>query len=150
VDAINSTIANPNPAHGLYILDSFSTAVEHLTRLICHHHQVSAFTQQLWGVFATNVEEFRAGFLSLPGKRIMICHTITREDELTKEVRTVPSVPGQSGEKLPKDFNEVYYFEGRNSAGKYRVLTTASRRYIARTTRGFAVEEDIDNVLKKI
>ncbi|PWT72875.1 MAG: hypothetical protein C5B60_08965, partial [Chloroflexi bacterium] len=79
-----------------------------------------------------------------------ICHTITREDELTKEVKTIPSVPGQSGEKLPKDFNEVYYFEGRNTSGKYRVLTTASRRYIARTTRGFGVEEDVDTVLKKV
>jgi len=150
VDAINNTIANPNPIHGLYILDTMTTTVEHLTRLICHHHQVSSFTQQLWGVFASCVEEFRAGFLSLPGKRIMIAHTITREDELTKEVRTIPSVPGQSGEKLPKDFNEVYYFEGRNSAGKYRVLTTASRRYVARTTRGFAVEEDLDNVIKRV
>jgi hypothetical protein len=150
VDAINSTIANPNPAHKLYVLDTMSTAVEHLMRLICHHHQVSSFTQQLWGVFASNIEEFRAGFLSLPGKRIMILHTITREDELTHEVRTIPGIPGQSGEKIAKDFNEAYYFEGRNSAGKYRVLTTASRRYIARTTRGFAVEEDLDNVLKKI
>lgn len=150
VDAINSTISNPNPLHQLYILDTMTTTVEHLMRLICNHHQVSSFSQQLWGVFATNVEEFRAGFLSLPGKRIMICHTITREDELTKEVKTVPSVPGQSGEKLPKDFNEVYYFEGRNSSGKYRVLTTASRRYIARTTRGFGVEEDIETVLKKV
>lgn len=150
VDAINATITSPDPRHAIYVVDSFSTAVEHLQRLICHHHQVSTFTQQLWGVFAMNVEEFRAGFLSLPGKRILICHTITREDELTHEVRTVPSVPGQSGEKLPKDFNEVYYFEGRNTNGKYRVLTTASRRYIARTTRGFGVEEDIETVLKKM
>jgi hypothetical protein len=150
VDAINLTIANPSPVHGLYVLDSLSTAVEHLMRLICHHHQVSMFTQQLWGVFAMNIEEFRSGFLSLPGKRIVIAHTITREDELTHEVRTIPSVPGQSGEKLPKDFNEVYYFEGRSTGGKYRVLTTASRRYIARTARGFAVEEDVETVLKKI
>jgi AAA domain len=150
VDAINSVISNPNPAHGLYVLDTFTTTVEHLQRLICHHHQVSSFSQQLWGVFATNVEEFRAGFLSLPGKRILICHAFTREDELTKEIRTLPSVPGQSAEKLPKDFNEVYFFEGRGTTGKYRVLTTASRRYVARTTRGFAVEEDLDTVLKKV
>jgi hypothetical protein len=150
VDAINETIAHPNPAHGLYIVDSFSSAVEHLTRLICHHHQTSAFSQQLWGVFATNVEEFRAGFLSLPGKRILILHTITREDELTHEVRTIPGIPGQSGEKIAKDFNEVYYFEGRNTSGKYRVLTTASRRYVARTARGFSVEEDVETVLKKV
>jgi hypothetical protein len=104
----------------------------------------------LWGVFATNVEEFRAGFLSLPGKRILILHTITREDELTHEVRTIPGIPGQSGEKIAKDFNEVYYFEGRNTSGKYRVLTTASRRYVARTARGFGVEEDVETVLKKV
>jgi len=150
VDAINATIANPNPAHGLYILDTLTTTVEHLMRLICHHHQVSSFSQQLWGVFAQNIEEFRSGFLSLPGKRIMICHAFTREDELTKEVKTLPSVPGQSAEKLAKDFNEVYYFEGRGTTGKYKVLTTASRRYTARTTRGFAVEEDLDTVLKKV
>lgn len=151
VDAVNRTIASPNPAHALYVLDTMSTAVEHLMRLICHHHMVSSFTQQLWGVFASNIEDFRAGFLSLPGKRIMVLHTITREDELTHEVRTIPGIPGQSGEKIAKDFNEVYYFEGRGgSAGKYRVLTTASRRYVARTTRGFAVEDDVDNVLKKV
>jgi len=150
VDAINRTISKPDPSHGLYILDTMTTTVEHLMRLICHHHQVSSFTQQLWGVFASCVEEFRAGFLSLPGKRIMIAHIITREDELTKEVRTVPSVPGQSGENLPNDFNELLFFEGRNTSGKYRVLTAASRRYIARTTRGFNVEEDVETILKKI
>lgn len=151
VDAINTTMSNPNPLHGLYILDTLTTAVEHLQRLICHHHQVSSFTQQLWGVFAMNIEEFRAGFLSLPGKRIVICHAFTREEELTKEVKVLPSVPGQSAEKLAKDFNEVYYFEGRSStSGRYRVLTTASRKYVARTTRGFPVEEDLDTVLKKV
>ena len=150
VAAMNDVIAKPNSEHTVYVLDSMSTVVEHMMRLILHHHQVSQFTQPLWGVFASNVEEFRAGFLSLPGKRIMIAHTITREDELTKEVRTVPSVPGQSGEKLPKDFNECWFFEGRGSSGKYRILTAASRRYIARTAKGLPVEADLDEAIKVI
>ena len=32
VDAINSTISSPDPRHAIYVVDSFTTAVEHLMR----------------------------------------------------------------------------------------------------------------------
>ena len=56
--------------YDLVVLDTLSTTVEHLQRLICYHHQVSTFTLPLWGVFATDIEEPRAGLLGLPCRKI--------------------------------------------------------------------------------
>jgi cellulose biosynthesis protein BcsQ len=133
--------------YDLVVLDTLSTVVEHLQRLICYHHQVSTFSLPLWGVFATNLEELRAGLLGLPCQKIFICHTRTQENEDTNEVRILPSVPGQTGEKLIKDFNEAWYFRGRDSAtGPYKLLTTATRRYTCRTTLPVPAEISIDEM----
>lgn len=137
--------------YSLVVLDTLSTTVEHLQRLICYHHQVSAFTLPLWGVFATNIEELRAGLLGLPCRKIFIAHTRTHENEDTNEVRVLPSVPGQTGEKLVKDFNEAYFFQGRQNANSpYKVLTTASRRYTCRTTLPLAAEVTVDELFKAV
>lgn len=135
--------------YSLVVLDTLSTTVEHLQRLICYHHQVSTFTLPLWGVFATNIEELRAGLLGLPCRKIFIAHTRTFENEDTNEVRVLPSVPGQTGEKLVKDFNEAWFFQGRQGS-TYKILTTASRKYTCRTTLPLAAEVTIDEVFKAV
>jgi cellulose biosynthesis protein BcsQ len=139
-----------NNPYSLVVLDTLSTTVEHLQRLICYHHQVSTFTLPLWGVFSTNIEELRSGLLSLPCRKIFICHTRTSENEDTNEVRVLPSVPGQTGEKLVKDFNEAYFFQGRASTGAYRVLTSASRKYTCRTTLNLPTEASVDDLFKAV
>jgi cellulose biosynthesis protein BcsQ len=137
--------------YDLVVLDTLSTTVEHLQRLICYHHQVSTFTLPLWGVFATNIEELRAGLLGLPCRKIFIAHTRTSENEDTNEVRVLPSVPGQTGEKLVKDFNEAYFFLGRSGpTAPYKALTTASRKYTCRTTLSVAAEVSLDDLFKAI
>jgi energy-coupling factor transporter ATP-binding protein EcfA2 len=137
--------------YSLVVLDTLSTTVEHLQRLICYHHQVSTFTLPLWGVFATNIEELRAGLLSLPCRKVFIAHTRTSENEDTNEVRVLPSVPGQTGEKLVKDFNEAYFFLGRSGpSSPYKALTTASRKYTCRTTLPIPAEVPLDDLLKAI
>jgi hypothetical protein len=135
--------------YSLVVLDTLSTTVEHLQRLICYHHQVSTFTLPLWGVFATNIEELRAGLLSLPCRKIFIAHTRTSENEDTSEVRVLPSVPGQTGEKLVKDFNEAYFFLGKTANG-YRALTQASRKYTCRTTLPLPAEANIEDLFKAV
>jgi hypothetical protein len=140
-----------NCPYSLVVLDTLSTTVEHLQRLICYHHQVSTFTLPLWGVFATNIEEIRAGLLSLPCRKIFIAHTRTSENEDTNEVRVLPSVPGQTGEKLVKDFNEAYFFLGRaGPTAPYKVLTSASRKYTCRTTLSVPAEVTVDDLHKAI
>jgi cellulose biosynthesis protein BcsQ len=135
--------------YDLVVLDTLSTVVEHLMRLICYHHQVSTFSLPLWGVFASNLEELRAGILGLPCQKIVICHTRTVENEDTNEVRILPSVPGQTGEKLIKDFNEAWYFRGRDSATQpYKLLTSATRRYQCRTTLDVPVEVTLDDMFQ--
>jgi cellulose biosynthesis protein BcsQ len=137
--------------YSLVVLDTLSTTVEHLQRLICYHHQVSTFTLPLWGVFATNIEELRAGLLSLPCRKIFICHTRTSENEDTNEVRVLPSVPGQTGEKLVKDFNEAYFFLGKSGNPPiYRVLTSASRKYTCRTTLDLPGETSVTDLLNAL
>src|SRR5262245_10463322 len=97
------------------------------------------------------MEELRAGILSLPCRKIFIAHTRTSENEDTNEVRVLPSVPGQTGEKLVKDFNEAYFFMGRSGLNSpYKALTTATRKYTCRTTLPLAQEVSLDDLFKAV
>jgi DNA polymerase III delta prime subunit len=134
----------------LVVLDSLTTINDHLEALILSHHKTAVFSLPLWGVLKANYKEFFGGFHSLPCDRIVIAHSKTVQDELTKEINIFPMLDGQMAEKLPKDFNEVYFFQGRNRDGKYVIRTASNRKIIARTTKGFDDEELIDTVLARV
>lgn len=129
------------------VIDSLSNVVEHLVRMIQYHHKTFQFTQPLWGVYMSNIEELKSGFLRLPCVRIMIAHAKTVQDEATSEVWVRPLIAGQMADKIGKDFNEVYYFIGGSREG-YKIRAHADRRHVARTTKSFTDEELISKVIK--
>lgn len=133
--------------YDLVVLDGLTNTCAHLEKLILHHHKTNVFTLPLWGVLKSNFAEFLSGFLALPCDRIMIAHSKVMQDKITEEVMIRPMIDGQFADKIAMDFNEVYYFLGRNKEGKYVVKTHADRKFVARTTRGFADEEYVDKVV---
>ena len=148
VEFINSLIDQSKDfPYDLVILDSLSSLVEHMERLILHHHKAATMSLPLWGIYAANLQELKGGLLSLPCDRILIAHSKIIQEELTSEVIVRPLVAGQTADKLPKDFNEVYYFVGR-SQGKYRVRLHADRKYVARTSKAVPGDEvTVDEML---
>jgi len=136
--------------YDLVVLDSLTTTNDHIEALILAHHKTAVFSLPLWGVLKSNYKEFFGGFHSLPCDRIIIAHSKIVQDEDTKAINVLPMLDGQMAEKLAKDFNEVYFFLGKNRDGKYTVRTASNRTITARTTKGFDDEELIENVLKKI
>jgi hypothetical protein len=151
VEFINS-IGGMNPfPYDLVVVDSLTKLVEHMEYLIYAHHKVGVMSLPLWGVYKNNVNNFINGLLALPCDVILIAHAKTTQDELTDQIWVRPMIDGQSADKLPKDFNEVYYFMGRSSADKkYYVKTVSDRRFIGRTTLGFSDELPIDDVIEKV
>lgn len=137
--------------YDLVVLDSFTRLMEHLNRLVLSHHRTAIFSLPLWGVYKSNAEEFVSGFLSLPCDRILIAHSKTVQDSITEEVLIRPMAEGQIADKLPKEFNEVYYFLGKDrQTKKYKLQTSASRKIVARTSKNLADEVDVDDVIGKL
>jgi hypothetical protein len=136
--------------YDLVVLDCLTTLNDHLESLILSHHKTAVFSLPLWGVLKSNYKEFFGGFHSIPCDRIIIAHSKTIQDEITSEVSILPMLDGQMAEKLAKDFNEVYFFLGKNREGKYMVRTASNRKITARTTKGFDDEEFVEKVINKI
>lgn len=151
VDFINSLLdVKGEFPYDLVVLDCLTTLNDHMESLILSHHKTAVFSLPLWGVVKSNYKEFFGGFHSLPCDRIIIAHSKIVQDEDTKAIHVLPMLDGQMAEKLAKDFNEVYFFLGRNRDGKYMVRTASNRTITARTTKGFAEEEFVDKILEKI
>ena len=130
-------------------VDTITTLQEHLCALVMNHHKTSTLAKPHWGVIKNNWIEFFSGFLTLPCDRIVICHDGTREDDVTNSVEVRPALLGSYRNEIGKNFNEIYHFSGYEG-GKYKVRTAASKKYLARTTKGFKEEELVDAVLEKI
>lgn len=148
VDFINELQEKPLP-YTTVVLDPLTAVAEHLTFMILAHHQVSTFTQPLWGVYKQNLLEFTKGFLSLPAHRIIIVHETVREDERTEEVTVRPSIQGSYRDEIAKEFTEVYRFEGRRPSGKFMIRTSANGRYLGRTSKGLPMECAVEEMLAK-
>ena len=144
---INELLNRAPLEYDLVVLDSFTILVEHLTRLIMSHHKTAVFSLPLWGVYKSNFQEFLAGFLALPCDKIMIGHSKTMQDEITKEVLVRPMLDGKMADDIGMHFNEVYYFNGCDRNSEYTVLTQASRKYIARTTKSLDASATINALL---
>lgn len=131
------------------VLDTLTELSTHLERLILAHHKVSTFTLPLWGVYKNNMVEAISGLLALPCHKIIVTHSTVRENEDTQEITVRPSILGSYKDEIGKNFTEAYYFFGKvGNPSEYQVLTSATKRYIARTTfPGFQAEEKLEKVI---
>ncbi len=141
----------------VYILDSLSRLVEHLTRLLIYHRGKGKFGKKKeddmnwpsWGSYKANLEEaFNVltasdkHFICTVHEKTMTERTVTMvgpSQSIESEVVTgyKPLVDGQMREKLAGYFNEVYYMDVKDAKGEkpsqYRFRTKGSK-YDARTS----------------
>jgi len=148
VDITNELLSLTPFPYDVVIWDSGSQTVDHLIKLILHRHQMGSMTETLWGVFGSNFNEYLQGFLRIPCDRIAIFHDrhVTKRDKeghITEEF-TRPSVYGQSGMNIARNFSEVYYFLGRRQDSTYAIQTAADAILPARTTKGLEFRQTLD------
>lgn len=132
------------------VIDSLTSMIEHMKRLIAHIQGKAHFTYDEWAIVLSNLEEFfytmkylletpdRPGFKHI----IITAHETTERDEVTGKIQTLPFIEGQMRHKVGKYFEEVYYCQVEvPKAGTpiYKVLTVSTERYTARTSRELPV-----------
>ncbi len=136
-----------NPPENVLVIDSLTSMVEHMKRLISHVQGKTQFTFDEWAIVLSNLEEFFyicKGLLKqddgTPGfdHIIITAHEMTERDEITGKIQTLPFVEGQMRHKVGKYFEEMYYCSVELPKGGmpvYKVLTVSTERYTARSSR---------------
>ena len=119
------------------VLDSYTSANEHIKRLILAVNQAITMSQPLWGALLTNFEELNNTLLRLPCNVIMICHEKISKDELSGAITYRPLIDGAMSHKIGKDFEEVYYMDKvvRGNDVKYEMMTVGNSMKSCRTSR---------------
>ena len=126
-----------------------------MKRLIAHIQGKPHFTYDEWAIVLSNLEEYfytMKGLLKTetrPGFEhvIIIAHETTERDETTGKIQTLPSIEGQMRHKVGKYFEEVYYCQvevPKTGLPVYKVLTVATDRYMARSSRDLPVYVNSD------
>jgi len=143
------------PEEQVLVMDSLTSQIEHMKRLIAHIQGKAHFTYDEWAIVLSNLEEYfytMKGLLKTETKPgfehvIIIAHETTERDETTGEIQTLPYIEGQMRHKVGKYFEEVYYCQVEVPKGGtplYKVLTVSTKRYSARTSRDLPVWVDSD------
>lgn len=133
------------------VIDSLTSLLEHLFRLILHLQKKEHFTFDEWGILLTNLEELFFTLMRLQKlftHVIVIAHEQTEIDEDTGRITAIlPQIQGSMRNKVGKYFEEVYYHTVVTSkAGppKYMVTTKPIDKCIARTSRNLETTEEAD------
>ena len=142
---------NESHACSVLVVDSLTSLLEHLFRLILHLQKKEHFTFDEWGILLTNLEEFFYTMLRLQKlftHVIITAHEQTEIDEDTGRITAIlPQIQGSMRNKVGKYFEEVYYTTVTTSkAGppKYMVTTKPIDKCIARTSRDIGTTEEAD------
>lgn len=118
------------------LVDSGTRFVQHLINLTTSINKKTQMTQNLWGVFGTEMANRLYRILGIPINVIMTFHERLDKDEASGELQVHPSIPGQTGTNIASYFNEVYHLRADEVAGeaRYLALTGINNRYVARTS----------------
>ena len=133
------------------VVDSLTSLLEHLFRLILHLQKKTKFEFDEWGILLTNLEEFFYTLLRLQKlftHVIVTAHEQTEIDEDTGRITAIlPQIQGSMRNKVGKYFEEVYYTTvstSKASSPKYMVTTKPIDKCIARTSRNIDTTEEAD------
>ena len=129
------------------VLDSLTSLLEHLTRLISSIQKKERFTFDEWGILLSNLEDLFYATMALQKlfkHVIIIAHEQAEIDEETHRVTAVlPAIQGSMRNKVGKYFEEIYRTTAvhNKSSGRteYQVLTRAVDKCDARTSRDLPV-----------
>lgn len=133
------------------VIDSLTSLLEHLHRLISFLQKKDKFTYDEWGLLLTNLEEFFYTMMRLQKlfkHVIIIAHEQTEIDEESGRITAIlPAIQGSMRNKVGKYFEEVYYtacVASKTGPPKYLVTTKPIDKCIARTSRALDTVEDAD------
>jgi len=142
--------AVPCGEEDVLVVDGTTSLQEHMKRLINSIQGKTNFTYDEWAITLSNFEDFfytMRRLLGLFKHIIIIAHEMTERDEVQGKVETLPLIEGQTRHKVGKFFEEVYYCQvevPKAGSPVYKVLTVASERYTARTSREVQTYEVAD------
>lgn len=142
---------------GTFALDSLTLWFDAMIRDILRQQRQETMRIQDWGVALSTTKDYMTMLTGAPADFLATCHISLVKDEVTGKVDTKPSLAGQSGDKLPLLFDEVYTMltERGSSGTAYKLLTQNDGYYKARTRLGnrgqlqAKEEPDIKAILKK-
>ena len=124
------------------VIDSLTSLIEHLDRLISQIQKKDHFTFDEWDILLTNLEEMMYTLLRLQSifKHVIVtCHIQPVTNESTGVVEAwLPSIKGSMRNKIGKYFDEMYVMDcitGKDGKSTYQVLTKGTGKYEARTSR---------------
>lgn len=124
------------------VIDTVSRLGEHLEVLTKKLQRHATMTITDWKTYMGNWLEFLNGLISLSSYKpeedprcscniIVTSHETTYVDEITKEVRVLPAISGQTSERIAGFFQESYYLipHIENNRMKVNVMVHADRKY---------------------
>lgn len=160
------------PPGDVLVVDSLSSMLEHLDRLMKFISGKDHFEFGEWASWKSYIEEFFYKMINLqyaytpPTEEmtddegeyekdkerwfkhiIIIAHEMTERDDITGKVEVLPMIDGSMRHKVGKFFEEMYHTEvsiSNSGTATYQVLTKATDRYEARTSRDLKIREPSD------
>jgi len=132
-------------------LDSLTSLLEHLDRLVSALQKKDHFTFDEWDIVLTNLEEMFWTLIRLQKlfkHVIVICHEqVERDEDSGRIIAVLPAIRGSMRTKVGKYFEEIYSCFVEMDASKkahYKVLTKAINKTISRTSRSIDTIEEAD------
>lgn len=156
------------PPGDVLVIDTITSMLEHLDRLMKYISGKDHFEFGEWASWKNYIEEFFYKMINLQHvytppsdteedetveekpwfKHIIInAHEMTERDEITGKVEVLPMIDGSMRHKVGKFFEEMYHTEvsiTTSGTATYQVLTKATDRYEARTSRDLKIREPSD------
>lgn len=133
------------------VTDSWTSLAEHQDRLISFLQKKDHFTFDEWDIVLTNWEEWFYTMVRLQKlfKHVIITahEQIEKDEDSGRVLQRLPAARGSIRFKTGKYFEEIYFcFTEASKTGptKYKILTAAVDKTIARTSRKFETVEEAD------
>lgn len=133
----------------ILVLDSLTSIVEHMKRLISSIQKKEHFSFNEWGIVLTNLEDLFVRMMRLQKlfkHVIIIAHEQAELDDSGRIAAILPAIEGSMRNKVSKYFEEVYRTKLNIKLGKpeYIVVTKPMEKAEARTSRNLEVEMPSD------
>ena len=151
---INRIVKQEPKEYATIVFDSGSRIIQHLIQATVAANGKTQMTQQLWGVFYTELANRFTRLSTIPVNFIWIFHERTVIDEITKQQQVIVSIPGQMGEDIGTFFNEVYNSKVDEIGGKhyYYYVTKSNAKHNNRTSGTLDLNEqpNISQIISKL
>lgn len=128
MQAFNSLFYEGMPFKTL-VVDGWTDIDSALCEFLIHwdNPKVKVMNENLYGMANRKKEEICNCLISIPTNVVVIAHELVKEDDVTKEMKTVPSGDGKFQLTMGKFFSQVvqaFVETGTDGKAKYRLRTT--------------------------